>query len=90
MINKLFLLIILFFLSFSAYAIEKEEFYSNKFCEELSGQSQFKLKDLSRVDCLTETHAFEVDWADGMKVYEAIGQSLYYASQTEKNLVFYY
>ena len=84
MINKLFLLIILFCLSFSAYAIEKEEFYSNKFCEELSGQSQFKLKDLSRVDCLTETHAFEVDWADGMKVYEAIGQSLYYASQTEK------
>ena len=84
MINKLFLLIILFFLSFSAYAIEKEEFYSNKFCEELSGQSQFKLKDLSRVDCLTQTHAFEVDWADGMKVYEAIGQSLYYASQTGK------
>ena len=23
-------------------------------------------------------------WADGMKVYEAIGQSLYYASQTNK------
>ena len=84
MINKLFLLIILFCLSFSAYAIEKEEFYSKNFCEELSGQSQFKLKDLSRVDCLTETHAFEVDWADGMKVYEAIGQSLYYASQTGK------
>ena len=84
MINKLFLLIILFFFSFPAYSIEKEEFYSNKFCEELSGQSQFKLKDLSRVDCLTETYAFEVDWADGMKVYEAIGQSLYYASQTGK------
>tara|TARA_Y100000768_G_C23507156_1_gene464184 strand:+ start:14 stop:394 length:381 start_codon:yes stop_codon:yes gene_type:complete len=84
MINKLFLLIILFCLSFSAYAIEKEEFYSKNFCEELSGQSQFKLKDLSRVDCLTETHAFEVDWADGMKVYEAIGQALYYASQTDK------
>jgi hypothetical protein len=84
MINKLYFLIILFFLSFSSYAIEKEEFYSNIFCEELSGQSQFKLKDLSRVDCLTETHAYEVDWADGMKVYEAIGQSLYYASQTGK------
>ena len=54
------------------------------FVWELSGQSQFKLKDLSRVDCLTETHAFEVDWADGMKVYEAIGQALYYASQTDK------
>ena len=44
--NKIFLLIILIFLSFSTYAIEKEEYYSNKFCEELSGQSQFKLKDL--------------------------------------------
>ena len=84
MINKLFLLIIIILLSFSASAIEKEEFYSIKFCEELSGQNQFKLKDLSRVDCLTETHAFEVDWADGMKAYEAIGQSLYYASQTGK------
>ena len=50
----------------------------------MSGQSEYVLKDLSRVDCLTDTHAFEVDWADGMKVYEAIGQSLYYSSQTGK------
>ena len=50
----------------------------------MSGQSEYVLKDLSRVDCLTDTHAFEVDWADGMKVYEAIGQSLYYSSETGK------
>ena len=50
----------------------------------MSGQADYTLQDKSRVDCLTETHAFEVDWADGMKVYEAIGQSLYYASQTDK------
>ena len=50
----------------------------------MSGQTDYTLQDQSRVDCLTETHAFEVDWADGMKVYEAIGQSLYYASQTGK------
>ncbi len=84
MINKLSFIIIIIFLSFSTYAIENEKFYSNKFCKEMLGQSEYVLQDLSRVDCLTETHAFEVDWADGMKVYEAIGQSLYYASQTGK------
>ena len=50
----------------------------------MSGQSEYILKDLSRVDCLTDTHAFEVDWADGMHVYEAIGQSLYYSAATGK------
>ena len=84
MINKLFLLIIIFFPSFSSYAIEKEEYYSKKFCNEMSGQNEYVLEDLSRVDCLTDTHAYEVDWADGMKVYESIGQALYYSSQTGK------
>ena len=76
--------ILICFLPLSYNALEKEKFYSDKFCEEISGQADYTLQDQSRVDCLTETHAFEVDWADGMKVYEAIGQSLYYASQTGK------
>jgi len=80
--NKLSLILII--LSFSSFAIEKEAFYSNKFCSEMSGKSEHVLKDLSRVDCLTDTHAYEFDWADGMKVYEAKGQSLYYASETGK------
>ena len=79
------LLILLLFLSFTSYAIENEAFYSDKFCAEMSGKSEHVLKDLSRVDCLTDTHAYEFDWADGMKVYEAIGQSLYYASETGKD-----
>jgi len=79
-----YLFILICFLPLSSYALEKEKYYSDKFCEEMSGQADYVLKDKSRVDCLTETHAFEVDWADGMKVYEAIGQSLYYASQTDK------
>ena len=78
------LALVLIILSFSSYAIEKEAFYSDKFCSEMSGKSEHVLKDLSRVDCLTNTHAYEFDWADGMKVYEAIGQSLYYASETGK------
>ena len=81
---KILFLSILSTLSISSYAIENESFYSEKFCNEMSGQSEYTLKDLSKVDCLTDTHAFEVDWADGMKVYEAIGQSLYYSSETGK------
>ena len=79
-----FLLFFICALSFSSYGIQKEAYYSEKFCEEMSGQADYILQDKSRVDCLTETHAFEVDWAEGMKVYEAIGQSLYYASQSGK------
>ena len=84
MINLLLSLLLSFVFIDSAYAIENEAFYSDKFCKEMSGKSEHVLKDLSRVDCLTDTHAFEFDWADGMKVYEAIGQSLYYASETGK------
>ena len=84
MLKKLLLLLILSISSFASYAIENEAYYSEKFCNEMSGQSEYVLKDLSRVDCLTDTHAFEVDWAEGMKVYEAIGQSLYYSSETGK------
>ena len=76
--------ILIFFLSLSSKALEKEKYYSEMYCEELSGKVNHNLADKSKVDCLTDTHAYEVDWADGMKVYEAIGQSLYYASQTNK------
>ena len=84
MFNNLFLILTLLIISINGIAKETEKYYSAKFCEEMSGQADYTLQDKSRVDCLTETHAFEVDWADGMKVYEAIGQSLYYASQTGK------
>jgi hypothetical protein len=83
-LKNLYPISFLIFSSFSSYALENEAYYSEKFCNEMSGQSEYILKDLSRVDCLTDTHAFEVDWADGMKVYEAIGQSLYYSSETGK------
>jgi len=80
------IVLLLFFplLSFSCNAIEKEKYYSEKFCNEMSGDDKYVLEDGSEPDCLTKTHVFEFDWADGMKVYEAIGQSLYYASQTDK------
>lgn len=82
--RKIILSILFCIVTSPSQALEKEKYYSEKFCEEMAGQADYTLQDKSRVDCLTETHAFEVDWADGMKVYEAIGQSLYYASQTGK------
>ena len=91
--KKLLLVLILSISSFASYAIENEDYYSKKFCNEMSGQPKYHLKDLSSngeeitssyPDCLTDTHVFEVDWAEGMKVYEAIGQSLYYSSVSGK------
>jgi hypothetical protein len=74
----------LLFSSLSVSALENEDYYNRQFCTEESGQAEYRLSDLSRVDCLTDTHAFEADWADGLKVYESIGQSLYYSAETGK------
>jgi hypothetical protein len=68
----------------SSHALENEDYYNRQFCTQESGQAEYKLPDRSRIDCLTDTHAFEADWADGLKVYESIGQSLYYAAETGK------
>tara|TARA_B100000787_G_scaffold112369_1_gene83676 strand:+ start:98 stop:475 length:378 start_codon:yes stop_codon:yes gene_type:complete len=81
---KTFLSILLLASSFFVYALENEDFYNRQFCKEMEGKPEYHLKDLSRVDCLTDTHAFEADWADGSKVYEAIGQALYYSAETGK------
>jgi len=81
---KTFLSILLLASSFFVYALENEDFYNRQFCKEMEGKPEYRLKDLSRVDCLTDTHAFEADWADGSKVYEAIGQALYYSAETRK------
>jgi len=82
--KKLLLLFFLFLISINAHALETEDYYNKRFCEEMLGQPEYQLKDLSRIDCLTDTHAFEADWADGLKVYEAIGQALYYSAETSK------
>ena len=43
---------------------------------------EYVLPDKTRVDCLTATHAIEIDWAE--KWAEGIGQALYYAKITGK------
>ena len=70
--------------SSNALAVENEDYYNRLFCKEMGGQAEYVLPDRSRVDCLTGTHAFEADWAQGLKVYESIGQALYYSAETGK------
>jgi len=81
---KNFLLIILFFLigvSVSEGArIHKEIYYQKGWCEAHEGIMEYVLKDLSRVDCLTKTHAIEFDFAS--KWAESIGQALLYGVMT--------
>jgi hypothetical protein len=44
---------------------------------------EYRLFDKTRVDCLTDDYAIEVDFAK--KWAESVGQSLYYADVTGKN-----
>ena len=66
------------------HATEKlhEVDYQRVLCEELDGEMEYVLADKTRVDCLTDTYAIEVDFAK--KWAESIGQSLYYADMTGK------
>lgn len=59
--------------------------YQKHYCNGTVGHT---LKDpqtdvvIGYVDCLTETHAWEYDFAKTPKIFEAIGQSLFYAMHT--------
>lgn len=55
--------------------------YQRPYCDKLGGKLEYP-KDGYRVDCLTETHAIEVDF--GKKWAECLGQALVYAHATNK------
>ena len=59
-----------------------EKYYQTRLCNELDGVMEQRLLDRTRVDCLTDEYAIEVDFAK--KWAESVGQSLYYALMTEK------
>lgn len=58
--------------------LEKE--YQKEWCSSHGGIVEYVLPDKSRVDCLTDTHAIEFNFAS--KQAEAIGQALFYAEIT--------
>jgi len=78
------LVILLFLFSISAFSkhLHKEKYYQEYFCHQLGGITEYRLPDKTRVDCLSQEYAIEVDFAQ--KWAESIGQSLYYADQTYK------
>lgn len=60
----------------------KESEYIKTYCKRFGGVIEYKLKDGTFVDCLTDDEAIEFDFAD--KWAEAVGQSLHYAIMSGK------
>jgi len=79
---KALLIASLLCLILNARHLHKEKQYQEHFCNKLGGVTEHVLKDKTRVDCLLDEYAIEVDFAQ--KWAESIGQSLYYASQTSR------
>jgi len=77
---------IIYILSFvgSAFAahLHPEKHYQEHWCKDHGGVTEYVLVDKSRVDCLTDTHAIEVEFAPKWK--EAVGQALYYSIKTNR------
>ena len=71
-----------FLFSLCLSAKQSERFYQEKFAKEIDGQVEVIMKDGTRCDILTSTHAIEVDFA--RKWAEAIGQCLHYSTHTGK------
>lgn len=83
--NFIFILIIIFIFSFAPVASAHqypEKYYQEQWCDKWHGKQEYKLKDNTRVDCLTKNYAVEFDFAP--KWAESIGQSLYYSKMTNK------
>ncbi len=79
---KILLLLILLSLTIEAKHLHHERYYQTQMCNAMGGKMEVVLKDRTRVDCLTEKYAIEVDFAK--KWAESIGQSLYYAYMTDR------
>jgi len=62
--------------------IHLEKVYQESWCGRIGGRTEVVLSDRTRVDCLTDTYAVEVDFA--RKWAEAIGQALFYSGKTGK------
>jgi len=61
---------------------QNEKYYQEAFADMMEGKTEVVLSDRTRVDVETDTHVFEVDFAE--KWAEAIGQSLHYQGMTGK------
>ena len=88
MVRQLSILAWVFFLTFLAASIEAqtEDSFLKPFCDEKGGMMKARLEEAAGqyvwADCLTETHAWEMDFAK--KWAEAPMQAVYYAILSQK------
>ena len=59
-----------------------EKSINSSWCDNRGGISEFRTKDGTYIDCLTDIYAVEAEFDNNWK--EAIGQSLHYAETTNK------
>ncbi len=81
-IKRSLLLCLFIFTALQAKNLHHEKYYQMQLCNTLGGEMEVVLQDRTRVDCLTEKYAIEVDFAK--KWAESIGQSLYYGYMTRR------
>lgn len=81
--NKI-LLILLYILTIIDIYAQKESDYQKYFADTIFSEYrlEFVLKDKTRVDILTKDYTIEVDYVK--KMYEAVGQAIYYSLMTNK------
>lgn len=66
----------------SIWAAPVEAWYQNVWCRGMKGEVEVRMEDGRRIDCLTDTHAIEIEFA--RKWSEAVGQALDYSMLTSK------
>ncbi len=79
---NLVIFILILPLTANAAHLHTEAHYQRIWCSEQGGITEYVLNDKSRVDCLTDEYAVEVEFASKWK--ESVGQSLYYGIKTER------
>ena len=73
---------LLSWLSLQPLEAKREAWHAEQAQAMYGGELEVRLKDGTRVDLLTETHAYEVEHSSNWK--EAIGQALHYALLTDR------
>lgn len=68
--------------------LHTEAEYQQAWCNAHNGIMEYQLPDYARVDCMATVdgvdYAIEFDFSRGAKVYECIGQALYYGLMTSR------
>lgn len=81
MTRQTLLAAVLIVIAFHPAMAESESDIRERLCAEVYQESTMPLMG-GRADCITPHYAIEIDWSE--KWAEAVGQALYYASQTGK------